>query len=319
MKREFTAFLEENHIDIVINNCADFLKDTCFLQDIRKERPFRLIANELCSPMAYRSSYRYKNIRFFKLYLRAWVKEICRVFYPIDKIRLKTAYRTSDRIVFLSSHFIDEFRKITGFEPDRKKTAAIPCIRTYSDPVKPDDLKKKKKIVLLVARLNEIHKRVSYALEVWRKIVRVRRDWTFVIVGDGPQKHYYENMVTGGEIPNVVFTGQADPLPYYREASIFVMTSVSEGVPMVLVDSTSCGVVPVVFHTFSSLPDIIDDGKSGFLIPDKKISLFAEKVLYLMEHDEVRNAMATAAIGKSRNFSIDRVMDKWNALLQEIK
>lgn len=314
-RKRFLDFLKDNHIDAVINNCADYLNDTEFIRSIRKDCGFTLISNMLCSPMSYQSSYAYKNIRFPALYLRAWFKQIARVFYPIDTIRLKTAFDSADRTVFLSEHFIDDFKRITSCDAPPRKVLAIPNIRTYCSEAGPEDLAQKKKTVLLVARLNEIHKRVSYALRIWKKIMEVRQDWTFVVVGDGPQKQYYEKMVEKQKIGNVVFTGTQDPLQYYRDASIFMMTSVSEGIPMVLVDSSTFGVVPVVLNTFSSLPDIVEDQESGFIVPDGRMDQFAEKVLFLMDNPSVREKMALKAISMSRKFSEDIVIDKWNDLL----
>lgn len=314
-RRSYLDFLKDNHIDVVINNCADYLNDSDFIKSIRKDCEFTLISNMLCSPMAYQSSYAYKNIRFPALYLRAWFKQIARTFYPIDAIRLKKAYDSADRVVFLSEHFIDDFKRITAYEAPPQKVLAIPNIRTYGSEAGPEDIAGKKKIVLLVARLNEIHKRVSYALRIWKKIMKVRQDWTFVVVGDGPQKRYYEKMVERQKIGNVVFTGAQDPLQYYKDASIFIMTSVSEGIPMVLVDSSTCGVVPVVMNTFSSLPDIVEDGESGFIVPDGQMDQFAEKVLFLMNNQSVREKMALKAVGMSGKFSEDIVIDKWNQLV----
>ena len=57
------------------------------------------------------------------------------------------------------------------------------------------------------------------------------------------------------------------PIQHYKEASIFLLTSDLEGFGLVVIESMSYGVVPVVYGSYEAIYDIIDNGKSGLITP----------------------------------------------------
>ena len=96
------------------------------------------------------------------------------------------------------------------------------------------------------------------------------------------------------------------------------MTSVFEGWGLVLTEAMSRGCVPIAFHSFKSVTDIIDDKENGFLIPPFNQELFIEKLKYLMDNIIEREIIATKAIQKSKNFTIDNIGKEWEKLFSII-
>lgn len=125
---------------------------------------------------------------------------------------------------------------------------------------------------------------------LWSKIAKKNSDWTLKI------HHKTKDMVSA-----------------YLEGSIFVMTSRFEGFGMVLIEAMSCGLPCIAFDCPYGPREIIEDGKTGYLIPYDDDDMFIEKLNYLMEHPEVRERMGKAAKESVKRFSRDRIMNEWKS------
>ncbi len=102
-----------------------------------------------------------------------------------------------------------------------------------------------------------------------------------------------------------------DMISAYLEGSIFVMTSRFEGFGLVLIEAMSCGLPCIAFDCPYGPRDIIEDGKTGYLIPYDNDDIFIEKLTCLMEHPEERERMGKAAKEAVKRFSRDRIMNEW--------
>ena len=109
-----------------------------------------------------------------------------------------------------------------------------------------------------------------------------------------------------------------DMVSAYLEGSIFVMTSRFEGLPMVLIEAMACGLPCIAFDCPYGPSEIIEDGKTGYLIPYDDDNMFIEKLIYLMEHPDVREQMGKAAKESVKLFSVDSVMAKWHDFYRNI-
>jgi glycosyltransferase involved in cell wall biosynthesis len=81
---------------------------------------------------------------------------------------------------------------------------------------------------------------------------------------------------------------------YYSQGSVFVIASVQEGLALVQAQAMACG-LPVIATTNTGAASLFTDGKEGFIVPIRSPEAIREKILYLYEHPEVREAMAQAA------------------------
>ena len=105
---------------------------------------------------------------------------------------------------------------------------------------------------------------------------------------------------------------------HYLSASIYVMTSAFEGLPLVLVEAESMG-LPLVSYTCPCGPrDIIRDGQDGFLVEPGDKETFAARLRQLIEDEELRRRMGQAAKVNSQRFSLDNVMKQWVDLFAEL-
>jgi glycosyltransferase involved in cell wall biosynthesis len=75
----------------------------------------------------------------------------------------------------------------------------------------------------------------------------------------------------------------------------------------------------VAMSSFASLPDIIQDGENGFIVPNNDINAFAEKVCLLMDNQDLRENMAKKCMESVKKFSIENIVNEWEKLFKEIK
>lgn len=239
--------------------------------------------------------------------------------YQYDK-QLKSTYReayeNAYRVVLLSESFIKPYQEFSGFNDDNK-FVVIPNALSFDDILPEADIVNKKHVVLIVSRIEETHKRLSLALKIWKQVKKspVSAGWGLKIVGTGERISFYEDMVRKEQIPDVSFEGHQDPRPYYKEASLFMMTSRSESWGLTLTEAQQMGVVPIAFDSYSSLHDIITNEVDGIFVDECNIPDYKEKMLDLMNNQEKRRVMARNAIHNCKRYSKERVAEKWYNLL----
>lgn len=306
--------LIENKIDVIINQwCLPFYV-TRYINKARKGLSVRLISALHGVPdrskVVIRAEDRVKASRGLGRLvarLRLWAIE------RVIRASIRYVYRNSDKYVVLSKGFIKSFQDYTGLR-NTSKLIAIGNPITLETETGPFA---KKKQILSVGRLDKENKRTNRIVEAWEQAANDYPDWELVLVGDGPHRPELEEYVRSRQIPRVTFAGrQGDVRPYYRESSIFMLTSDLEGFGLVLVECMSYGVVPIVYGSYVSVFDIIDNGTSGIITPmpysqEKTV----ERMRELMANDNLRRQMALAAKEKAKFFSLASICAQWACVL----
>ena len=149
--------------------------------------------------------------------------------------------------------------------------------------------------ILTIGRLVE-KKGHEYTIKAIAKIVKKYRNIEYLIAGDGPLRNKLKNLVQElGIEKHVKFLGaieQDEVLKLYQQSHIFVLSSVTasngdqEGIPVVLMEAQAMG-LPVISTYHTGIPEVVVDGKSGFLIPEKDVDALAERLKYLIKHPEL--------------------------------
>jgi glycosyltransferase involved in cell wall biosynthesis len=229
-------------------------------------------------------------------------------------------YDNSDMYVTLSPTHFPYLKSLLNLE-SYDKLYAINNTLTFDGISSPDILHKKEKTVLLVARLSETHKRISAAIKVWERISKNNKydEWQFKIVGTGADMERYKRYVKKHKIERISFEGEQNPEPYYRSASIFLMTSPAEGWGLTLTESFQRGVVPVVMNSSPVFSEIIEDGKSGILVKDNNIREFQEAIEKLMSDKQLRLGMGKNCLDRAKLFNKESTTKKWENIIDRLK
>lgn len=231
-------------------------------------------------------------------------------------VHLKKKYRVpydyADRIVLLSKRFIPEYQSFSG--GDTSHFLAIPNMLSFDSRTKPAETKTK--TVLLVSRMEERQKRIKLALKIWDKVQH--NGWQLKIVGAGEDLEYYKRLAKKWKVKDISFEGRQNPLPYYQEAPIFMMTSAFEGWGLTLTEAQQCGCVPIVFDTYASLPDIVTDGRNGFTVSEGDIDQYVARLTQLMNDEDMRKQMGENARVDCQRYTPKKVAERWHELFTEL-
>lgn len=176
----------------------------------------------------------------------------------------------------------------------------------------------KKKQVIYVGRLEYGAKRVDRFIRIWAFLEKKYSDWSALIVGDGPYRFLYERLAHTLGCSHLEFTGFQNPEPFYKDSAILCMTSSTEGFGMVLVEAMLHGCVPILFDSFPSASEIVDDCVNGCLVKPFNKKDFAHKLSMLMSKEEERERMSVAARNKAQQFDINSISQKWMELFSKV-
>lgn len=146
------------------------------------------------------------------------------------------------------------------------------------------------------------------------------QNWHLSILGDGSEYenlsslikelHLENNVSLEGYIPKEKLEG------YLLNSSIFLMASLTEGLPMVLLEAMSYGLPCIAYETASGVNDIIDNGKNGYVIKERNEELYVKKLQSLMDDATLRKKMSKEALEKVKCFSKENIVKKWYNILK---
>lgn len=335
-REKFRAFLIDNKIDIVQVNFLrkETLGTMADIYEISKSLNVKVIhAFHMCPGFQavtygswrmtqycfWHSSFS-RGVNELKKYLLTLARPLLsKVYDRILRNKYNLPFNSCDHLVVLAKNYVQSYMRIAGVT-DASKVTHIPNALTFNGFASEEDIDRKKKQIIVVARFDEDTKRISFSLSCWRRIQNMAglEDWEFVLVGQGRDMDYYQYLVKKWNLQRVVFTGRQHPMEYYRAASIFLMTSTAEGWPMVLAESIQMGVVPVAFDSFASVGEIIQDGYNGYIVPNEDVDAMCEKVIDLMKRDELRKTMARNAVLFSHKFELPSIVEQWRSLFEQL-
>jgi N-acetyl-alpha-D-glucosaminyl L-malate synthase BshA len=155
-------------------------------------------------------------------------------------------------------------------------------------------------IVLHVSNFRPV-KRVEAAIEVFRRIrqhVRAR----FVLAGDGPVRAGVERVAADHRMgDDVLFLGEQQELvPLLSVSDLFLLPSAQESFGLAALEAMACG-VPVVASKVGGLPEIVDDGVTGFLCPLDDLDGMADRAVSALTTPGLHERMARAAAAAARS------------------
>ena len=243
------------------------------------------------------------------------------IFKQVTAASMRYVYRNSDLYLVLSESFIKNFKDFTGIRENQKLGVQTNPVTVNFDNYKYEASSKEKEIIY-VGRIDEQQKRTSRIVETWALIEDKFPGWRLTIVGDGPDRGNIERKTKKLNLRRVSFEGFQSPLKYYKRASLLMLTSEYEGFPLVLAECMSFGVVPVVYHSYAAVTDIIEDNVDGLIIPyfsgNFPASVMAARMGALMENPSGLSKMAKAAMRKSQRFGIDEIYKGWMSIFSKL-
>jgi glycosyltransferase involved in cell wall biosynthesis len=175
------------------------------------------------------------------------------------------------------------------------------------------------KTVLTAGRL-ATQKGYDMLIPAWSVVAERHPDWRLEIHGSGPLRRDLEALVEQhGLSESVTLAGPSSDLGADMDrASIYVLSSRVEGLPLVMLEAMSKGMAVVSFDCPTGPADIIDDHRNGLLVPAKDVEGLGRALAEMISDEDLRRRCADAAIETAREYSVPAVMPQWDALLASL-
>jgi glycosyltransferase involved in cell wall biosynthesis len=180
-------------------------------------------------------------------------------------------------------------------------------------------------IVVCVGNIRAV-KGFEYLARTVATVCRERPDVRFLVIGEVHDPPYFERVQQSirdaGCSGNVVFAGCRSDVPaILKTCSVFYMCSLSEGLSNALLEAMACG-LPCVATKVGGNAEVVDDGRSGYLVPARDPERAARRIIELLSDQTLGSEMGRTgrAIVEARfsmRVMIDAVLDSYRRLLSD--
>lgn len=178
-------------------------------------------------------------------------------------------------------------------------------------PSRLTDLSERKFDFLSIGRFVQ-GKNVIELLQAFLAVLRERSDARLCLCGYGDQEKEIKLFCFEKKmLDNVTFFGKdQDPKLLFLDSRIYLSFSSSEGTPISLLEAMANGVAPIVSE-ITAHTQLVTQGENGFLFPVHDISAASQKMLFLMEHQELIKNFSNKNLEKAKRYSIGETVHSY--------
>ncbi len=171
-------------------------------------------------------------------------------------------------------------------------------------------------IIVGVGRLGP-EKGFDYLIRAINILVDSGEQCRLILIGKGKEESLLKAIASELKISDRVFFAglQRNPYKYMSRASVFVLSSLSEGFPNVLLEAMALGVPPIATRCQTGPEEIIKHGENGLLVPVADENALAEAIRELLRNDELREKIALSAKKKAQEFDVKYIVKKYEDVL----
>ena len=172
--------------------------------------------------------------------------------------------------------------------------------------------------IITVANLIPV-KGIEYLIKVAEMVFSEIKDWQWDVYGDGDTEYreWLQNKIEQKGLNKHVFLkGKCDNLKnIYNKYSIFVLTSISEGMPLVLLEAKANCLPVVSFDCLTGPAEIIENNISGYLIEPYDVKNMAKMIISLVNNENKRKQFSMEAKNNIHLFTQKRYVEQWNKVV----
>lgn len=238
----------------------------------------------------------------------------------IYKIIMFFFYHRADVIISVSGSLARHMKRFFLMDARKVKVIHVPVnteeIRLmFREEIGDRRCENKKPCIGTISRLS-MEKGLNYLIEAFYDLLK-RLDARLIIVGEGRERGKLENMVRSLGIEDKVdFLGWVEnPYKYLKIMDVFVLSSLWEGFPTVLVESMLCGLPVVATRSSGGVEELVKDGVTGLLTPPKDIRILSDSLYNLLQNKELRNRMSLEGAKEVRRFDALKVTSEYESLM----
>ena len=237
-------------------------------------------------------------------------------FFDDDKYRkeIVSGYKNLDYVVVISKYHEDMYNE--WFKNTNVKIVRIENILEE----KQDKFSKlNNNAIIAVGRLNFIKDFLSL-IEVMKYAVIDNPKLKLYLLGDGEEKENIEEKIREYKLErNIImpgFVSSEEVKEYELKSDIYIMTSLRECFPMVLLEAYNCGLPVISFDILTGPREIVKNNKTGYLIKDRNCKLMAQKINELLKDKNKIKEFSNNALKEAKKYTKESIMPKWYDLFK---
>jgi GalNAc-alpha-(1->4)-GalNAc-alpha-(1->3)-diNAcBac-PP-undecaprenol alpha-1,4-N-acetyl-D-galactosaminyltransferase len=204
-------------------------------------------------------------------------------------------------------------------EEDKKKYHYVKDVQVLRNPLilhqNHLDLEREN-IILAVGRLEYI-KGFDMLIEAFSKLNHP--NWKLMIAGEGSERKALESLIESLNLKGkVILLGFVEDMEYvYRNASIFVLSSRTEGFPGALCEAMGYGCASIAFDCETGPKEIICHGENGILVPANNVKKLSEEMNQLMADEKLRAYLGENSQSIKNELNIEKLGREWRGILED--
>lgn len=226
---------------------------------------------------------------------------------------LQFIYKTADMVLCL----YHDFNYQAAWPEYAPKVLPNPCPFSLSA----SHLTKPVKKALYVGRFS-YEKGLEIILHAWLQLKNSQQlhDWKLVLLGDGPMKLKLQSDIIEKNLSDCVelVPSTTEVQSFYQDAGLFLMASIYEGMPLVILEAKEAG-LPVVSTLNDGAQFLINDGVDGTLVKDRSPASYAQALEKYFSSEDLRVQHGIASKKSAAEFSLVRITALWINYLLSIK
>lgn len=232
----------------------------------------------------------------------------------IGKLARKYMYRKSDALTVLTK-FDEQHYKSKGVNV---YVMPNPCTFDIYNEIE----RNRKKIILAVGDLNRYHhKGFDNLIMLISPVLKKNKDWKLKLVGGGDEgTKFLKELAKEHQIEDqVIFEGYSTKVSeIMTESEIYVLSSRTEGLPMVILEAFARGTACIAFDCVTGPSDIINPDKNGILIEDQNFNAMADGLDKLINNLELRIKLTSEAVNSLDRYKMDAVYNNYLNIFENI-
>ena len=256
--------------------------------------------------------------------------------YEMQKSYIEEAVKYADKIIAVSD--MVKYDLIRTFNADEKK---ISIIYNYCDGEKidnflkdPKEINMGEKVVINVGRLTYQKCQINL-IKAFKQVVDKIPDAKLIILGQGPLKNELnEEILNLGLKDNIFLYGfKVNPYIYLKNSSIFVLSSLYEGMSNALLEAMYCGLPIIATDCRAGVREILAPNTNfeqyntnvtyeehGVLVPvmynDSNTEFMAEAIIKMLQNDELRQSYSIKSKDRIKDFYKEKILKKWFKIIE---
>lgn len=229
-------------------------------------------------------------------------------------------FRNIIRRVFLplTDWLVVQTKDIKSFYPSfiRRKTSII--YNPISGKVFSLAPVEKKNRIISIGKL-DYQKNQKILIQAFAKLAPLYSDYQLLIYGEGPLRDNLQHLIDDLQLKDrVLLPGRSDKvLEEMNQSKMFVFSSDFEGLSNALIEAVCVG-LPIVTTRVSGVSELIENGKTGFVVPCRDVDAFADAMRVLLDDENLMKKMGNENKKKVAMFDLNNIAGQWEDLINKV-